>query len=119
MKLYDLKKYGSVHPLQLEVRIYPEGNLAITMTTWEDGTPEPWQTLTVNLDGIREREHAFIDTNNNGPEILEWISSHKLGVPTGRLGFSGFCVYPEYHFFPNALREMDSEGYTEYLSQRK
>lgn len=119
MKLYDLTKYGSVHPMQLEVRTYPEGNLAITMTTWEEDTPEPWQTLTVNLDGIRAREHAFIDTNNNGQEILEWIARHKFGVPTGRMGLSGFCVYPEYHFFPNALRDMDSEGYAEYLSRQK
>ncbi|WP_326975321.1 DUF4313 domain-containing protein [Caproicibacter sp. BJN0012] len=119
MKLYDLKKYGSVHPLQLEVCTYPEGNLAITMTTWEDGAPEPWDTLTVNLDGVRKRECAFIDTNNNGQEILKWIADHKLGVPTGLLGFSGYCVYPEYHFFPDALKEMDPEGYTEYQSQQK
>ena len=35
-KIFDLEKYGTVHKIQLNVTSYLEGNLAITMTSWED-----------------------------------------------------------------------------------
>ena len=57
------KKFGATHPIQLQVTSYLNGNLAIQMMTWESGDPEPWATLTVNLPGQRQKDHAFIDTN--------------------------------------------------------
>ncbi len=57
------KKFGATHPIQLQVTSYLNGNLAIQMVTWESGDPEPWATLTVNLPGQRQKDHAFIDTN--------------------------------------------------------
>ena len=52
---FELKQYGKVYPITLEIESYPEGNLGIQMVCWEDGEPEPWSSLTVNLDGLRER----------------------------------------------------------------
>ena len=49
MKTFPLEKYGTTRPIQLQVAAYMNGNLAIEMITWEDGCPEPWNTLTVNL----------------------------------------------------------------------
>lgn len=115
MKTFDLKKFGTVYPIQLNVATYPEGNLAITMTVWEDNVPEPWDVLTVNLQGIREKDCAFIDTNNNGNDILPWIIRNGLGVPTGRVQQSGFCTYPEFHFRPEVLQDIDPDGYADYL----
>lgn len=114
-KMFELKKFGKVYPISLEVRSYIDGNLAIQMYSWEDGCPEPWDLLTVNLNGIREKDCAFIDTNHNGMEILAWIVRYGLAVPTGRHGHSGFCSYPEYRFKETVLREIDPKGYEDYV----
>ena len=49
MKTFDLDFYGKIHPIQLSISTYPNGNLAIPMTAWSNGEPEPWNVLTVNL----------------------------------------------------------------------
>ncbi len=103
--------------MTIQVRSYLNGNLAIQMISWEDGTPEPWSTLTVNLDRMCQKNCAFIDTNNNGDSILPWLIRYGLAVPTGILARSGYCVYPEFRFRENALRDADPEGYMTYLTQ--
>lgn len=115
MMTFPYEKYGTTRPIQLQVAAYLNGNLAIEMITWEDGCPEPWNTLTVNMYDPREKDCAFIDTNNNGKEILRWITRHKLAVPTGNVRKSGFCTYPEYRFRENRLRGVDPDGYEAYL----
>ena len=115
MKTFSLEKYGSTRPIQLQVAAYMNGNLAIEMITWEDGCPEPWNTLTVNLTWQCEKDCAFIDTNNNGKEILMWLKKHELAAPTGMELRSGFCTYPEYRFQEALLREIDPDGYEAYL----
>ena len=93
---------------------YLNGNLAIQMVTWESGDPEPWATLTVNLPGQRQKNHAFIDTNADS-EFPTWLIRHGLAIPTGRTMQSGFCTYPEYRFRANRLQELNPEGYAGYL----
>ena len=115
IKTFDLYKYGKKYSIQLEVCTYTDGNLAIAMTLWEDGEPEPWNILTVNLYGIREKNCAFIDTNNNGQDILKWIDEYNLGTPTGCIQRSGYCEYPEYRFSEEVLKQIDAEGYAVYL----
>lgn len=120
MKLLDYPKYGKNHPLQVKVCSYLNGNIAVQLITWEDRhSPEPWSMLTVNLDGQREKDCAFIDTNNNGDGILDWITEQDLAAPTGAVQFSGYCHYWEYHFIPERLMELDPEGYAEYLQYRE
>lgn len=119
IKTFDLYKYGNKYAIQLEVCTYTNGNLAIAMTVWEDDVPEPWNILTVNLDGIREKNCAFIDTNNNGQDILKWIAEYNLGTPTGLIQQSGYCKYPEYRFSQEILEKIDAEGYAAYLSEHK
>ncbi|MFQ8758159.1 MAG: DUF4313 domain-containing protein [Intestinimonas sp.] len=41
---------------------------------------------------------------------------HGLAIPTGATQRSGYCEYPEYRFRADRLRELDPEGYAEYLS---
>ena len=98
MKL-NMIKYGTVHPMTFETSHYTDnGNLYVGLLTHEEGFPMPWQNLTVNL-GVKCKENcAFIDTNNNGTEIIEWLMTHKLCRLTGRMETSGFCVYPEVEF---------------------
>ncbi len=119
MKKLILEECGNVMNITLNVYSYREGNLAITMDRWNGNKPEEWKTLTVNLSGIRDKDCAFIDTNNNGQSILAWILRNGLGVPTGRRAQSGFCVYPEYRFRESMLKEQDSEGYETYMKGLK
>lgn len=116
MKIFYLYKYGKKYELQLKVSTYTDGNLAISMKLWEKDIPEPWNVLTVNLEGIREKDCAYIDTNNNGQEILKWITEYHLGGATGRTRRSGYCIYPEFRFSQEVLNQIDPEGYASYLS---
>lgn len=55
--------------------------------------------ITVNLPGAeRSAGCQFIDTNNNGEEVLDWLMLYGLCTPTGRYAVSGFCKYPEVDF---------------------
>ena len=94
-----LNKYGKEHPITFETANYLEnGNLYVGMVTHEEGYPEPWSDLTVNLSVPCEPNCAFIDTNNNGNEIIDWLIKNKLGHLTNRIKGSGFCWYLEFEF---------------------
>lgn len=87
-------------------RYIDQNNLYIRIVTWEEGYPEPWSDLTVNLGVKCEENTAYIDVNNNGPEILDFIIDNGLGVPTGKMLPSGFCVYPEVRFRETFMNEI-------------
>lgn len=105
MKL-NLTKYGKTHPMTFEIDRYADnGNLYVGLITHEEGYPEPWQNLTVNL-GVKCKENcAFIDTNNNGNEILHWLIENGLGDVTDNLKSSGFWIYPEFEFNMEELKK--------------
>lgn len=99
MARLNLNKWGGNHKITFELNAYASnGNLAVEMVCWDDGYPEPWSRLTVNLDIKCESNCAFIDTNNNGDDIVFWLINNNLGGLTGRVGQSGFCTYPEFKF---------------------
>lgn len=60
---------------------------------------EPYCDITVNLpnESLSGEDCAFVDTNN-APFLPDFLEENGLAEPTGMLGFSGFCVYPEYRF---------------------
>ena len=99
-----LNRWGKEHPITFYVHKYANnGNLCISMYTNEDGFPEPWSTLTVNL-GVKCKENcAFIDVNNNGMEIIDWLVDNNLGRVLPREKISGFCIYPEFEFDMEAI----------------
>ena len=66
MKTFPLEKYGTTRPIQLQVASYMNGNLAIEMITWEDGCPEPWNTLTVRK---RLRLHRHQQQRKRNPHM--------------------------------------------------
>lgn len=119
MKTFEFEKYGKKYNMQLQILTYPNDNLAIQMLHYEDGDWEPWNVLTVNLGVTLAPNCAFIDTNNNGEDILTWIVRNGLAVPTGRTAESGFCHYSEYRFRTAALQEIDPDGYAAYLNKQK
>lgn len=89
-----VKSWGMEIEVTLEIALYAENkNLAIQM--WcEIG---PYAILTVNLSRKCKPNCAFVDTNNC-PWAENFIEKYKLGMPTGDMEMSGFCVYPEYEF---------------------
>ena len=119
MKTFILTKYGTDNLISLEISTYQEGNLGISMTVIEDGKLEPWGVLTIDLYGVRPKNCAFIDTNDNGNEITQWIEDNNLAEPTGIIGRSDYCSYPEYRFYPEILEEIDPDGYKYYLEEQK
>lgn len=97
--MLKLKAWDSEHDIALSVEHYEiSGNLAIQMWSFDEGYPEPWSMLTVNLDRKCEPNCAFIDTNNNGVEIIDWLEANHLGYDTGIIHSSGYCTYPMFKF---------------------
>lgn len=104
--MINLTKYGRMHPMTFHLANYAEnGNLYVGMITNEEGWPEPWSNLTVNLSVPCKPNCAFIDTNNNGVEIINWLLENNLGNLTGREMPSGWCRYLEFEFNMEALME--------------
>ena len=104
--MINYNKYGKNHPMTFQLANYAEnGNLYVGMITNEEGYPEPWSNLTVNLSVPCKPNCAYIDTNNNGNEVINWLESNGLGEKTGRVNFSGWCSYPEFEFNMEALME--------------
>jgi hypothetical protein len=104
--MINLKKYGKIHPMTFELANYADNaTLYVGLLTNEEGYPEPWQNLTVNLNESRRCKPncAYIDTNNNGDEIITWLEENGLGEETGRIAASGWCFYPEFEFNMEAL----------------
>ena len=97
--MINYNKYGKNHPMTFQLANYAEnGNLYVGMITNEEGWPEPWSNLTVNLSVKCENNRAFIDANNNGVEIINWLLENNLGHLTGREMPSGWCRYLEFEF---------------------
>lgn len=88
-------KYEEITP---KFTTYQAGNnLALIL---EDTNGWTHSVLTVNLvdETLSNDNCAFIDVNNCGEEIISWLDTNDFGQETGRFGFSGYCVYPEYEF---------------------
>lgn len=99
MARLNLNAWGKDHEITFGINSYKDNdNLAIQMFCWDEEWAEPWSMLTVNLGKKCKPNCAFIDTNNNGDSIIDWLIDNNLGKPTGRLGFSGFCMYYEFEF---------------------
>ena len=101
-----LEFYGKTYNVGFTINHYVNNkNLYVGLVTVEDGMLEPWSDLTVNL-GVKCAENcAFIDTNNNGPQIIDWLTKNGLGYPTDVFRPSGMCVYPEFCFSMDELQK--------------
>ena len=105
MKLYSLNGYKHLALLRGQ---YVRGNLALVLRDQDDLSP--YATLTVNLgtgDGL-EPYQAYVDTNNLGSDIIDWIEENEIGTPTGKRKKSGFCVYPLVEFNKTLVDSLES-----------
>jgi len=91
--------YGSEINVKFRTSRYTENdNLYVGLMVVDDeGFEEPWSNLTVNLSVKLNDNQAYIDTNNNGEEIIDWLIKLGLGKVVGHRT-SGFCTYPLFQF---------------------
>ena len=109
VKEYLLKDfYGDDYMLAPYVDTY-KNNSSLAILLYGDDD-ELFCGMTVNLTAYITSGNncAFVDTNNN-PWIIDFINTYKLGKPTGRVGRSGYCEYPEYEFDLSKMNEGQPE----------
>ena len=83
------------------------GGLSVQMFYWDSDAcvDLPFASLTVNLKQTKPGTYAFVDTNNLGEEILDWLAENGIGEYTGRTATSGMCIYPEVRFDMQKIKE--------------
>lgn len=60
--------------------------------------------VTVNIPDERSGAgRQFIDTNNNGDEIIPWLEENGFGHLTGHRAQPGYCTYPEFDFYKGEM----------------
>lgn len=103
--------YSMDYQITLKInKYYDGGGLAIEMLYYDDEFQSymPFGMLTVNIDSVKcEPDCAFVDTNNNGRDIVGWIVENELGEITNKTAKSGYCIYPEVRFNLDKVREVN------------
>ncbi len=99
---FELLKIHNVWVVPV-IEYYSEGlgsPIAMSLLSFDGEALEPYNTITVNLpDCKRSAGCQFIDTNNNGDDIISWLEENDLGKRTGNMSKSGYCEYPEFNFY--------------------
>ena len=93
---------GSDCEARLSTDKYVRGNrlfIELEVVDEEVGCFLPYCPVTVNIpdEKISNENCGFLDTNN-ASWLPRFVVQNGLGVPTGRVGYSGHCVYPEFDF---------------------
>lgn len=101
-KVFKLIRYKNnwVFPI-IDTYEYGLGSpIAIMLYSYKNHEFDYYADITVNLpDCQRSAGCQFIDTNNNGDEIVDWLEENGFGKRTGNFETSGFCTYPEFNFY--------------------
>lgn len=99
MQTLTLNAWGQSHEISFHLANYADNNnLYIGLIMHDEDGTEPYGDLTVNLDVKLPSDCAYVDLNNNGREILNWLIDNELAIPTFSTRISGFCEYPEFIF---------------------
>ena len=85
MKPIPFKMKGTEYALTVKIATYPEGNLAIKLYQESFGQLVFWDSLTVNLSGLRAKDCSFINTKATGKRYHAWIKRNGLGERTGQV----------------------------------
>ena len=105
-KLIYHSEYTGDSEVQLDIQTYQNnGRIFIGLITNEDGYPEPFADVTVNIDAPAPNYCGYLDTNNLS-NVERFVCENDLGEFTGLTGRSGFCEYPLYLFNVDKLREL-------------
>lgn len=121
MRTLELTRMNEKYTVSLVPAYYMDDQSLSIQLLYKVGNDwEPYGSLTTNLgESSMGRNNAYVDTNNLGNQILDWIKKNDLGEPTGRMKQSGFCRYPEVHFNEEALKKFDNPDYRYYLESQE
>ena len=115
-KVYKLNFYGETYNIVLAKDTYANnGTLAVFMycSTPKGKIKEPFGDLTTNIFDsdlfANDTDSQFVDTNNMGKAIIDWLVENNIATRTNIIGGSGWCEYPLVKFTKEAL-----EGMVEY-----
>lgn len=113
--ILELKtQFGTTENVTLTVNTYVDNNsLYVGMTTMEEGFPEPYGDVTVNLLTSVPPYCAFVDTNNM-PELEDFLVKNGIAEFTGLMQRSGYCSYPLYLFDGEKMRGLCPDGMAAY-----
>lgn len=91
-KTYSLYKYGETFHLTLGLARYVDGTPAVTSTC---DTGEPFDALTVNVDGIPDGCIAVKEENGKYVTLLHEAGIIESTAPVGEIesGFITVCFY--------------------------
>lgn len=108
--------FGDDNTLYPKLNFYVSGNnlyLGFDNYDPEFDAMVPYCDATVNIEPLPYLQ-ACIDTNNNGPQMIDFLVSNGFGEPTGHIIPSGFCFFPVFQFHESKLREIDPETFAAY-----
>lgn len=106
----EYESYGTKYQIWFEITSYQNNDNIAVMAMCIDpeyNFPEPYGTLTVNIDKL-EPPLACIDTNN-WRDAIELIEKYDLGTDTGQRIQSGYCTYPVYELNLNNIKKYDGK----------
>lgn len=116
-KTYELEsQYGGSYTVCPKLNMYANNdNLYVGLDCQDpaDGFWEPFCAVTVNICELPYL-YAAIDTNDNGPKILDFLERNGFGQRTDLSIPSGMCNYPLFQFSAEKLREIDAKTFAEY-----
>ena len=95
-----------------------DDNLYIGLYHMEDGCPESFADLTVNLRfaPLNNINEAYIE-HNFSKEKLRFIRQHKLGKILPDTASSGYCIFQKVAFDLKKLAELDPEGTKAFMER--
>lgn len=106
MKVYNYKN----RKIRLGKATYNSNNtLAVVMLYTNEWGEEDEEVITTNIDDsdiLADDTQAFVDTNNMGNGIVQWLVKNKIAIKTPFFGCSGYCKYPLMIFTKEALDNM-------------
>lgn len=113
-KLIYKSEYSGDNEVELNIQTYQNnGRIFIGLISNEEGYPQPFADLTVNIDAPAPNYCGYLDTNNFS-NVERFVCENDLGEFTGLMGRSGFCEYPLYLFNVDRLRELCPEQMAAY-----
>lgn len=107
LDLTQIKSFKTISPVACafeEQRYRFGGGLCLKLYMFTDNIIDLWQTITVNLESVPEG-FAYIDINNCGESIIQWLTANDFMEPTGEFLTSGFVSYPLYKLNLPKIRE--------------
>ena len=108
--------FGDPNYVQFTMDMYANNNnLYLGLLSYEPefDNMDNYTDITVNLTNLPYL-HAAIDTNNNGNNIISFLTEKGIAEFTGATLASGFCTFPVFKFSEEKLKEICPDEFSVY-----